>query len=362
MEPARKPGPRAGWKIAAIAFGVAFTLALGSTAFLSWNLHGRPLVTPRFSVSAFRHALGANLPWLVVFTLLSAAMLPLRAVQWQKTLEKPTPFRERWHFVNIGAAVHNLLPGNLGDVTRAFLLARTQRLPVVVGLGSVAVCKLLELATLVIIAALALSLPYWNRLPELAEALEAAAWLFVALATAVVLLARFSGPLAGRLMRAGRWQRLQFLLRHVDAGLGTARSVKGMLIALAFSFPPNMAAALAYGIGLRAIGVEHGILAGPIVLALIALGKGTPGIAPGPGLYILITSWAARALGASAEDAAAFALLTNIATGLSHWIPGLMSLAIRRVRWSELKRETTLAKEAAREVDANARARMPAEA
>ena len=39
--------------------------------------------------------------------------------QWQRPLEKKTPFMERWHFVNIGAAVHNLLPGNLGDVTRA---------------------------------------------------------------------------------------------------------------------------------------------------------------------------------------------------------------------------------------------------
>lgn len=345
--------------------GIAITALLASTAFFDWHLHGEaPLLTPRFSMGDFLQSLGSNLGWLAIFFLLSTAMLPLRAIQWQRTLEKHVPLRERWHFVNIGAAVQNLLPGNLGDVTRAFLLARTQKMPVVVGLGSVAVCKLLELATLVILAAASLSLPYWQRMPDLAHALKVASWLFVALVLVTVLLARFSLPLARRLQRADRLPKLRTLLAQVDAGLGTARSVKGMLIALLFSIPPNFAAALGYGIGLEAMGVPHGLFAGPLVLALIALGNGTPGIAPGPGMYLLVVSWGARALGASPEDAAAYALLTNVATGLSHWIPGLVSLAIRRVRWSELKTETSLAKKAAKhaqEESPSLDSRLPAE-
>lgn len=357
----KKPG-RTGLKILAVAFGLIFTAVLGSTAFFEWNLKGDgPLLTGRFPAAVFVDALWKNLPWLVLFTLLSSAMLPLRAIQWQRTLETKVPLRERWHFVNIGALVQNLLPGNLGDVTRSFLLARTQRLPVVVGLGSVAVCKLLELATLVILAAIALSLPYWSHMPALSNALGTAAWVFVALITLVVLLARYATPLAAKLERKKRLPKLQVLLGHVDAGLGTARSLKGMLIALIFSFPPNLAAALAYGIGLRMMGVEHGLAAGALVLALIALGKGAPGIAPGPGMYFLVVSWAAREFGASPEDAAAYALLTNIATGVSHWIPGLVSVVVRRIKWSELRAQTSMAREAAHGVKPG-RAPVPAEA
>lgn len=346
-----QPGRRRDfWKPALLVTGVLITALLASTAFFDWHLHGgAPLLTPRFSPREFLHALGSNLDWLVAFLLLSTSMLPLRALQWQRTLPRKVPFSERWHFVNIGAAVQNLLPGNLGDITRAFLLARTQKLPVVVGLGSVAVCKLLELAALVLLAASALSLPYWGRIPQLSHALGIAAWLFVGLATLVVLLARYSLPVARRLQRADALPKVQTALAQVDAGLGTARSPKGMLVALLFSIPPNLAAAVGYGIGLQAIGVKHGLFAGPIVLGLIALGQGTPGIAPGPGMYLLVTSWAARSLGAPAEDAAAFALLTNVATGVSHWVPGLISLMLRRVRWSELKQETSLAKHAAKQ-------------
>lgn len=331
--------------------GAIITILLGSTAFFDWHFgDAQPLLTPRFSVREFGAALTSNLGWLVAFFVLSAAMLPLRAVQWQKTLQPHTPFSERWHFVNVGAAVHNLLPGNLGDVTRAFLLARTQKLPFLVGLGSVAVCKLLELAALLILTAIALTLPFWERIPQVIHVLRVGAWVCVGLVLLVILLARFSRPLANRLSARKRLPRVRRVLLEIDEGLGTARSFRGMAVALLFSFPPNLAAAFAYGLGLQAMGISHGLLAGTMVLALIALGKGTPGLPTGPGMYFLVVSWAARELGATAQEAAAYALLTNVATGLSHWVPGMVSLAIRRIRWSELKRQTSLAAEAARSV------------
>lgn len=350
MKEAAEQGPqRRGLKVVLIVFGILVTAALGSTAFVTWNFGGEePLMDPRFSIGEFVTALGDHLVWLIVFALLSAAMLPLRALQWQFTLERKVRFSERWHFVNIGATVHNLIPGNLGDVMRAFLLARTQRFPFVVSLGSVAICKLLELATLIIMAGLVLLLPLWARIPQVVDALRIGTWILVGFVFLVLVLAHFSRPLAKKLELRGRLPRLQRILGEVTVGLGTARSFKGMFLALLASFPPNMAAALAYGIGLQAIGVRNGLLAGPLLLTLIALGKGVPGLPTGPGMYFLVTSWVARILGASAEDAAAFALLTNIATGVSQWVPGLVSLGIRRIRWSELKAQTSMAAEAAR--------------
>ncbi len=348
-------------KVLGLCLGVLLTVLLGSTAFFDWSLHGGELsLSPRFSAHEFLQALSGNLGWVLIFLVLSASMLPLRAIQWQRTLEKPVPLSERWHFVNMGAAVHNILPGNMGDVTRAFLLARTQRLPFLAALGSVAVCKLLELAALLLMAGLVMFLPWWDKLPELGTAMRAAFWICGGLVLLVILLARFSRPLALRISQKTRWRRrLRDLLLEVDQGLGTARSARGLSLALLFSFPPNLAAALAYGIGLQAIGVEHGLIAGPLVLALIALGKGTPGMPTGPGMYFFVASWMARSLGASPPHAAAFALLTNVATGVSHWVPGLISLAIRRVRWSELKQQTSLAAEAARETRKGHEVRIP---
>src|SRR5687768_1378305 len=89
-------------KVAFVVFGVAVTLALGSTAFFQWKFDGGlPSLIPRFSPEKFGAALAGNIPWLLAFMALSAVMQPLRALQWQRTLQKPVPFKERWHFVNI---------------------------------------------------------------------------------------------------------------------------------------------------------------------------------------------------------------------------------------------------------------------
>jgi hypothetical protein len=351
----RSSTARRALKWAAAVVGVGITLALGSTAFVTWTLDGTALLaTPRFSSRQFLDVLEGHMGWVIAFLLLSALILPLRAVQWQRTLEQQVPFTERWHLVNIGGLVHNCLPGNLGDLTRAFLLARTQRMPFVAALGSVAVCKLLELVALLMLAALVMPLPFWDRLPEVVTAMRWGSAASLALVVLTIALARGSGPLGGRLERRGRFVRIARGLRQVDAGLGAVRSAGGMARAFLASVPPSAVGAVAYGIGLAAIGVPHGALAGPLMLAMIAIGKGIPGVPTGPGVYVLVASWAARSLGASGEAAAAYALATNVATGISQWVPGLVSLAVRRIRWSELKRDSAAAAD-----EANRRAGAP---
>jgi len=284
---------------------VALTSVLISTAFFRWNLRGEgPLLTPRFSFSDFFRDLPGHLDWLIVFVLLSASMIPLRAIQWQRTLSKPVPFKERYHLVAIGAFTHNALPGKLGDVFRSFLLSRTQDLPFVRALGSVAVCKLLEFAALVLLAALSLLGPVGSALDQFIGALRGAALASIGLVILVVLLAHFSTPLADALHRRHRLPRFQGFLREVALGLGTAKSFRGMAVALAFSFPPVMANALAYGAGLEGMNLQGGLFAGAVILGAIALGQATPGIPVGMGVYYFVTSWMARKLGATPEQAA----------------------------------------------------------
>ena len=342
-------------KVLGGALGLLLTALLISTVFYRWNLGGdAPLLVPRFSVREFFRDLPGHLDWLVPFALLTASLIPLRAIQWQRTLSRKVPFAERYHLVAIGAFTHNALPGKVGDVFRAFLMSRSQRIPFVRSLGSVAVCKLLEFAALVSVAALSLLGPVGDLLAQFAVALRSAALGCLALVAAVVLLAHFAAPLARALKRRHRLPKLQRFLYEVGEGLGTARSFRGMALALLFSYPPVIASALAYGSGLAGMGLPHGLFAGAVVLGAIALGQTTPGLPVGMGVYYFVTSWMARKLGAAPQEAAAYAALTHVTTLLTNIIVGGLSVWKRGLGWRELIRRTRRAREEARQVEREA--------
>jgi uncharacterized membrane protein YbhN (UPF0104 family) len=335
-------------KVLLALVGAVLTVGLVGSAFVrpEWR-EGHLRLVPRFSLGEFFAELPGHLPWLAVFMVLSAAIIPLRAAQWGRTLPRPVPFAERYHLVGIGAFVHNVLPGKLGDVSRSFFLARTQRMAFVQALGSVAVCKLFEFAALMGLVALSLLGPFGEVMGRFADAARAAVAVCALLVVLVVVLARFSGPLAQRLEGQGRLPRVQVLLFNVSEGLGAARSARGMLGALLYSIGPVLAPALAYGLALRGLGIPGGVFAGAVVLGAIALGQALPGVPAGMGLYYFVTSWVARELGAEAQDAAAFSVLTHLATVLTMVAVGGVSVARRKLSWSELRRRAQVAGDAA---------------
>lgn len=331
--------------------GVVVTAVLISTAFFHWNLRGAgPLLVPRFPLREFFQDLPGHLVWLIPFMLLSASVIPLRAVQWQQTLQRRVPFKERYHLVAIGAFTHNALPGKLGDIIRSFLLSRTQRLPFLQSLGSVAVCKLLEFAALMLLVALSFLGPFRKTMVHFEGALKVAVSACVGLVALVVLLAHYSRPLAQALHRRHRLPRLQNLLQHVADGLGTARSFRGMAVTLCYSVGPVLAPALAYGLALHGLGIPGGLFGGAVVLGAIALGQAVPGVPAGMGLYYFVTSWAARSLGASEADAAAFSTLTHLGTAIGQITVGAISVHQRKLRLKDLRRGGSLAREAAHHV------------
>ncbi|NTX01309.1 flippase-like domain-containing protein [Myxococcus sp. CA051A] len=331
--------------------GLALSVVLLSTAFFRWHLQGPgPLLEPRFPLDEFLRDLPGHLVWLLPFVLLQASIIPLRAVQWQSTLRKRVPFRERYHLVAIGAFVHNALPGKLGDILRSFLLSRTERIPFLRCLGTVGVCKLMEFAALMLLVTLSLLGPFGATLSRFQGQLKVAVSLCVGLVALVVLLAHWSAPLANSLHRRHRFPRLEGLLHHVSDGLGSARSFRGMGKVLFFSVGPVLASALAYGLALHGIGIQGGLFAGAVMLGAISLGQALPGVPAGMGIYYFVTSWAARSLGASPEDAAAFATLTHLGTVLSQAGVGAISVYVRKIRIRDLRKGGSLAREAAHHV------------
>ncbi|MCI0572922.1 MAG: flippase-like domain-containing protein [Myxococcaceae bacterium] len=331
--------------------GVALSAVLVASAFYRFDLSGGGLrLVPRFSLPEFFAALPGHLRWLVVFMALTAAILPLRALQWQRTLPKYVPFRDRYHLVAIGAFTHNVLPGKLGEFIRSFLMARTYQMPFIQALGSVAVCKLLEFAALMLLVAASFLGPFGEVLGHFEGALRVAVGVCVALVIFVVLLAHYSAPLGRELARRGRLPKAQVFLHNVSDGLGTARSFRGMAVALLYSIGPVLAPALAYGLALRGLGIRGGIFAGAVVLGAIALGQSTPGIPAGMGIYYFVTSWAARELGATPEAAAAFSVLTHVSTVLTMVVVGGISVLKKKLRWKDLRRRAHVASDAAHHV------------
>lgn len=353
MTPSKRfPAGRTALKVLVGLLGVVISTVLITSAFFRYDLSGDgPLLVPRFSLGHFFAQLPWHLRWLVPFMLLQAALLPLRAFSWQRTLSKPVPYAERYHLIGIGAFVHNVLPGKLGEFFRSFLLSRTQRLPFVQALGSVAVTKLLEFAFLMALVAVSILGPFASAVDRFTGTLRPAVGVCAGLVLLVVVLAHWSQPLAAWLHRRhNHLPRVQTFLNHVHEGLGTARSFRGMAVAWLFSAAPVLSSALAYGLALQGLGIPGGIWAGPVVVGAISLGQSTPGVPAGMGIYYFITSWAARSLGASPEDAAAFSTLTHLGTVLSQAGLGAVSVWVRKIRIADLRRGGALAKEAAAHV------------
>ncbi len=340
--PARAGAARRRWLLRAAvwAAGLAASIAIAGSAFFRIHRTAAGLaLAPRFALGAWAANLQSHLPWAAGFALLTACVIPLRALQWRFTLgPHPPGFFARYHAIAIGAFVHNAAPGQLGEFTRALLLSKGHGLPFFQSLGSVLTGKLLELAALVALAALALAGPGAGFSGRIGPALAGAAGLFLALFAAVQLLARRAERWSVALERQRRWPRLSAALRHLGAGLVPARSPRRTALALAASFGPVGTSALAYGLALHGVGVPRGLFAGGIVLGAVCLGQLTPGLPIGTGMYYLTTSWAARALGASPAQAAAFAALAHLSALASQLTVGLASVLLCRRSWGELLR------------------------
>lgn len=339
-EPGVQGSARPFWKrwfvrVPLTILGAILSLAFIASAFFDPSLaDGRLSLAPRFQIGSWLDALPRHLIWVIPFAACAAATLPFRALSWGLALgpRKSPPFRARYHAVSSGAFVHNALPGQLGDLCRAQLIARRHGLPLFEGFGAALVCKLFEFLALIALVGLSLLSSASAGLAGLESTVLFAALLFALLASASWIVARWMGPLARRLEERKRLPRLRKILDNLGQGFAPIRSLRqSSRLALA-SFGPVLMPALGYGIALQAMGIERGILLGPLLLGAITLSQFSVGLPIGVGMYYLSASWAARALGVPDGDAAALTLLTHLTTVATNLIVGLVSIVLYRVR------------------------------
>jgi glycosyltransferase 2 family protein len=321
----------------ALALGAAAVagLALVTLVFFRPAWHGGLVLSARFDLGGFARRLPEHRHWLVPFVLLTAVLPAWRALVWRAVLPPPAPaYADVWHSTAMGALVHNAVPGKVGPLAAAWLLARFHGVPFGAALSTQLVAKLLELAAVVALGAVAIAARGGHG--AVARAAAAGAALVAALGIGAALLARFGRRAALRL--AERHPRLSAFVGAAGDGVRAVGSASRLARAFVVALVPPLTAAAAYGLPLRAFGVDGAAAGGAILLAMVTFGQLTPGLPVGTGVYYALAAFTARRLGASAEDAAALAVLSHAATVATLVGVGLASAVVRRSALRELLR------------------------
>lgn len=288
--------------------------------------------------------------------------VPARALRWRALLDvggPPTPFRELVAATAIGYAVTFAVPGRLGEVVRPGILSRRTGVPFGATLASVVFERLLDLATLLALLAVHVTLSPTHATPGLRKATwTAAAGVGLATAVAIALhrtqrsrLDRLVHALARRLPgRLGRgFERLGLTgLRGFDSLLRPGAWWRLPVLSLVTWAGP----AAVYTACLGGLGASLPWTSPAVLLGFGAVGIALPTPAGIGGFHELATHAGSVHLGLSPETAAAVAVLAHATSVVPVLALGLYFCWRDGMSWSGLRRVAAAADERAEEQDA----------
>jgi len=318
---------------AALLSAVLAGLAFFRVSFSDGALH----ILPRFDLREWIERLPSHLPWVIPFMALTATLTALRAIVWGRTLPAPdsgdlTPppgspigWRARFHALALGALVHNALPGHLGALASAWVLSRGGGPPLPASLASFLLAKLLEFGALFGVTALLAAIAHLQGVQgiPIRPMLWAGAIALVVFTVALGSARRFAPRLAARLAARGRLPRLVRTLEALSSGLTAVHSPRRLLAGWLLAFLPVLASALAYALALHHVGGRGFLLGGGLLVGAVTFSQMTPGMPASIGIYYLVCTATARALGVSDEQAAALAALSHLAQNTTHILVGI---------------------------------------
>jgi len=281
---------------------------------------------------AFKIA-NAQLPLLIPAVLLIAVGITLRSWRWQRLLPPDAvggvPIHRIVPVLLVGYLGNTVLPARLGEAIRAFLLARREGLSSFEILGTALLERIIDLAVLALMAALAaitLGVPAW--IVQLTVLAGVGGVGLVAALTFVGI-----GPVVrglGRLMRhMPLAERGLAPLDRLGQGMGR-RAVSQVLQASALSIPIWLTdtaiclfVAAALGIGIPPGGAL-------LVIAIGALGTSVPSAPAYVGTFELAASAAGRAVGLDPASALSLAVVVHAVSLVPVAVAGAVSLVAIR--------------------------------
>jgi uncharacterized protein (TIRG00374 family) len=240
------------------------------------------------------HTLDANLPLLLLATLIAVAVIPIRALRWRWLLPASvsTSFPARHAAVAIGFAANNVLPARMGEFARVLVLGRRTGIPLGTVLGSLVLERVFDgLAVIgLLFASMASpSFPGWEVGGRDPRAIASGLALFTG-ALGVLLLALAVLPersvhaiewVAERILPEAFRRPLVDALRAFVHGLEILRDVRLFAIAIVWAFAQWVFIGLSYFLALRAYGIDVVSFPGALfVQSVVSLASAIPA-APG---------------------------------------------------------------------------------
>jgi len=274
----------------------------------------------------------ANLPILSLTLVVVAVQIVLRTARWGVLLRPFAPRRlHLWRLAPlllIGYLGNAVLPARLGEPIRAVLVNRREGVPLPEALGAVFLERLVDVATLGLVAFAAAAVagaPAWVVQIAAIAALVGTGLvvLFAVGSPSAVVGAARRLPVARRRDAYGR--SLDRVARFVGA-LGHAHPVSSIGIAVAVSSVAWVLDATTFWLVGRSLGIDLHFGAAVLVAAVAVLGTAIPS-APGyVGTFELAAASVAVALGVPESAALGLALVAHGATVLPPAVGGALSL------------------------------------
>lgn len=291
----------------------------------------------------------ANLPLLLLGTVVVTLPFPLRALRWRPLLRPILPgsrFRPRFAATCIGFMANNLLPARVGEFARAYALSRLEPVRVSASFGSLVVERMFDgiVVVMLLLAALA-----WPTFPDFSERDFGG----IALWVGAIVLGVFAFMLALVMWpeRSVRWfertvaRLLPAAVRRpiVDAleafleGLAALRDGRLVLEIFLWSVLTWLVAGVGMWLGLLAFGIQLPLLAGIFLQSVIALAVAIPSA---PGFFGVFEAAARIGLvevwGVESTAAVAFAIGFHIAGFVPITVMGLYYLWRLGISWRDV--------------------------
>lgn len=307
------------------------------------------LLATAIDIGATAETLAETNLWLVAATLLLVpGQILLRTWRWQLLLPRRAdggrpPFGRVLPVLLAGYFANLVLPARLGEPVRAFLLARREDIGFARVLGSVLLERVIDLATLAVVAALAAVVagaPQWILRGMILVAVIGFVLTVVLVASGISRTIRLLAGLFGT--RAGR---MRAALDHaVSFGEGANGGGWGQLgIAIVLSTATWFFVAATYWLTARAVGWEISMSGSMLVAAVATLGTAIPSAPANIGTYEVATVVVLTALGVPAHDALAMALLAHAIVTVPFAITGAAAVAHLSVSLTDVAAEATSA-------------------
>ncbi len=269
--------------------------------------------------------------WVAAALLCDVASYCIQGLRWSILLRPvgSVSTLQSTQTIYVGLFVNEVLPLKVGEIVRAYLMARWLEVDLTSIVPSILVERTLDgvwIAVAVAIVSFVVPLPH--TFLEAEDALVACLVITVGAIAWIVVRRRGrpSGADGGLVRRAGLRDRLSSVVVTTMEGIRTTAGSRGLLVAFVTSLALLTLQTLAFWFVMIGFGMRMGVLAAVTVFIVVHLGSALPGAPANIGTYQYFTVLGLLMFGVDKSTAAAFSLVVFVVLTVPLWVLGFVAL------------------------------------